>query len=145
MNRVMWRAMWRVMCVLTFHHVDQRAHVALLDDAGVFPIIHRVHAVDDLVDLRQLQVLHEVVVQDGLFYHLLWPEGRKQGKDTRTGWHVKYCHLIGWDSLLRSEMQLFLLTGWTWASEIILIFSILNKINNFPCGQWNKWIMTPHY
>lgn len=46
------RGSWMCGCVLfTFHNVDQRAHVALLDDAAVLAILHRVHAVHDLLDL----------------------------------------------------------------------------------------------
>lgn len=61
--------------LLTFHHVDQRTHITLLDDAGVLPIIHWVHAIHHLVDLGQLQVLHEIIVQDGLLDHLFGPAG----------------------------------------------------------------------
>ena len=61
------------MCAFTFHDVDQRAHIALLNDTAVRSILHRVHAVHDLLDLRQLQVLHEVIVQDGLLYQVLRP------------------------------------------------------------------------
>lgn len=70
--------------LLTFHHIDQRANGPLLDDAGVLPIIHRVHAVHHLMDLRQLQVLHEVVVQDGVLDHLLGPVGEVTCQELRT-------------------------------------------------------------
>lgn len=63
--------------LFTFHNVDQRAHVALLDDAAVLAILHRVHAVHDLLDLRQLQVLHEVIVQDGLLDQILRPGDKR--------------------------------------------------------------------
>lgn len=63
------------LALLTFHHIDQRANGPLLDDAGILPVVHRVHAVHHLMDLRQLQVLHEVVVQDGLLDHLLGSAG----------------------------------------------------------------------
>lgn len=52
---------------LTFHHVDYAAHIALLDDEAASAVLHRVHAVHDLADLRHLQVFHEVIVQDGGF------------------------------------------------------------------------------
>lgn len=52
---------------LTFHHVDYAANIALLDDEAACAVLHRVHAVHDLADLRHLQVLHEVIVQDGGF------------------------------------------------------------------------------
>ena len=61
------------MCAFTFHDVDQGSHIALLNDAAVFSILHRVHAVHDLLDLRQLQVLHEVIVQDGFLDQILGP------------------------------------------------------------------------
>lgn len=75
------RSVWLVIFLLTFHYKDQRADVAFFDDAGIIPIIYGVHAVHDLLDLRQLQVLHEVIVQDGLFYELLRPErqGERRG------------------------------------------------------------------
>lgn len=60
-------------CVFTFHDVHQGAHVALLNDTAVFSILDRVHAVHDLLDLRQLQVFHEVIVQDGLLDQILGP------------------------------------------------------------------------
>lgn len=68
--------------LFTFHDVDQRAHVALLDDAAVFAILHRIHAVHDLLDLRQLQVLHEVIVQDGLLDQILGPAGWDEGQSS---------------------------------------------------------------
>lgn len=70
------------MPALTFHDVHQGAHVTLLDDAAVLPILHGIHAVHDLLDLRQLQVLHEVVVQDGLLDEILGPGGREKGNET---------------------------------------------------------------
>lgn len=68
-------------CVFfTFHDIDQRAHVAFLDDAAVFSILHRIHAVHDLLDLWQFQVLHEVIVQDGLLDQILGPAGQDERK-----------------------------------------------------------------
>lgn len=61
---------------LTFHDVDQGADVTLLDDAAVLAVLHRIHAVHDLLDLRLLQVLHEVIVLDGLLDEVLGPGGR---------------------------------------------------------------------
>ncbi len=52
------------MAALTFHDVDDGPDVALLDDEGAPGVLHWVHAVDDLLDLALLQVLHEVVVHD---------------------------------------------------------------------------------
>ena len=49
----------------TFHDVEDASILALLDDGRAERVVLGVHAVDDLVDLRQLQVLHEAVVQDG--------------------------------------------------------------------------------
>lgn len=70
--------------LFTFHDVDQRAHIALLNDAAVLSILHRVHAVHDLLDLRQLQVLHEVVVQDGLLDQILGPGDEVRQNETVT-------------------------------------------------------------
>lgn len=73
-------------CVFfTFHDIDQRAHVAFLDDAAVFSVLHRIHAVHDLLDLRQLQVLHEVIVQDGLLDQILGPAGQVERKSLLYG------------------------------------------------------------
>lgn len=63
---------------LTFHHIDQRAHITFLNDAGVFAVLHRVHAVHDLMDLGQFEVLHEIIVQDGLSDHVLRPVRREE-------------------------------------------------------------------
>lgn len=49
---------------LTLENVDYAPDVALLDYETAGLVVFRVHAVDDLSDLGQLQVLHEVVVQD---------------------------------------------------------------------------------
>lgn len=64
---------------LTFHDVDQGAHVTLLDDAAVLAVLHWIHAVHDLLDLRLLQVLHEVIVLDGLLDEILGPGGKVKG------------------------------------------------------------------
>lgn len=69
---------------LTFHDVDQRAHVTLLDDAAVLAILHRIHAVHDLLDLRLLQVLHEVIVLDGLLDEILGPGGQVKGNEMQS-------------------------------------------------------------
>lgn len=53
---------------LTFHDVDEWAHVPFLDDEAVLGVVHGVHAVHDLPNLAHVQVLHEVVVEDG------WPD-----------------------------------------------------------------------
>lgn len=66
---------------LTFHDVDQGAHVTLLDDAAVLAVLHRIHAVHDLLDLRLLQVLHEVIVLDGLLDEILGPGGKVKGNE----------------------------------------------------------------
>lgn len=55
----------------TFHDIHQGSHISFLDDAAVFAIFHGVHTIHNLLDLRQLQVLHEVIVKDGLFYEIL--------------------------------------------------------------------------
>lgn len=60
--------MWR-----TFHDVDQRAHISLFDDTALFFILYRIHAVHDLLDLRQLQILHEVIVKNCLFDEFFRP------------------------------------------------------------------------
>lgn len=52
---------------LTFHYVDYAADIAFLDDETASAVLDRVHAVHDLADLRHLEVLHEVIVQDGGF------------------------------------------------------------------------------
>lgn len=76
-----WCLIWvRGWVCSTFHDVDQRAHIAFLDDAAVFSILHRVHAVHDLLDLGQLQVLHEVIVQNGLLDQILGPAGQDERK-----------------------------------------------------------------
>lgn len=63
----------------TFHDIHQGSHISFLDDAAVFAIFHGVHTIHNLLDLRQLQVLHEVIVKDGLFYEILWPKAREGG------------------------------------------------------------------
>lgn len=63
----------------TFHDIHQGSHISFLDDAAVFAILHGVHTIHNLLDLRQLQVLHEVIVKDGLFYEILWPKAREGG------------------------------------------------------------------
>ena len=50
---------------LTFHDVYDGADIALFDDEAPAGVLHGVHAVDDLLDLSTLQVLHKVVVHDG--------------------------------------------------------------------------------
>lgn len=57
----------------TFHDVDDAPHVTLLDDEAAGRVLHGVHAVHDLADLRHLQVLHEVVVQNSSLYQLPGP------------------------------------------------------------------------
>lgn len=64
---------------LTFHDVDQGAHVTLLDDAAVLAVLHRIHAVHDLLDLWLLQVLHKVIVLNGLLDEILGPGGKVKG------------------------------------------------------------------
>lgn len=49
---------------LTFHHVNDAAHVALLDDQTFGRILNRIHAIDDLTDLGHFQIFHEVIVED---------------------------------------------------------------------------------
>ena len=39
--------------ILTFHDVDDGPDVALLDDQGPLGVLHRVHAVNDLLDLNR--------------------------------------------------------------------------------------------
>jgi len=49
---------------LTFHDVDEGAHVPLFNNTAVFFIVHWIHTVHYLLDLRHLKILHEVIVQD---------------------------------------------------------------------------------
>lgn len=63
----------------TFHDIHQWSHISFLDDAAVFAIFHGVHTIHNLLDLWQLQVLHEVIVKDGLLYEILWPKAREGG------------------------------------------------------------------
>lgn len=49
---------------LTFKHVDFAANVSLFDDEAPRFIGFRVHAVDNFTDLRRLQVLHKIIVQN---------------------------------------------------------------------------------
>ena len=54
----------------TFHDIHQWPHISF-DDAAVFAVLHWVHTIHNLLDLRQLQVLHKVIVKDGLLYEIL--------------------------------------------------------------------------
>lgn len=56
----------------TFHDIHQWP---FFDDAAVFAILHWVHTIHNLLDMRQLQVLHKVIVKDGLLYEILGPFG----------------------------------------------------------------------
>lgn len=58
---------------LTFHDVDEGAHIAFFNNTAVFVIVHWIHTVHDLLDLRHFQILHEVVVQDSWLDQILWP------------------------------------------------------------------------
>lgn len=57
----------------TFHDVDDAADIPFLDDETAGSILHGIHAVHYLADLRHLEVLHEVVVQNGGFDQLPRP------------------------------------------------------------------------
>ena len=57
----------------TFDDEDVRADVSLPDDDALLGVVNRVHRVDDLLDLRVVQVLHEVVAEDRLRQQLLRP------------------------------------------------------------------------
>lgn len=126
-----WRLIW--VCVVfffTFHDVDQRAHVAFLDDAAVFSILHRIHAVHDLLDLRQLQVLHEVIVQDGLLDQILGPAGQDERKSSVcTGemrgdlaWFLTVSHWMGPLAEFESSTAAFDCSSW------------MNEVNNMYQG-----------
>ena len=72
---------------VTFDNVDVCSDVMLFDDDAALAVVHRVHCVDDLLDLAQVQVLHEVVVQDCLGQQQLCPESCDHSKC-----HV--CHVM---------------------------------------------------
>ena len=72
----------------TFHDVDERADVALTDDHAVFSVIHGMHTVHDLQDLRHVQVLHEVIIQDGRLYQILRTVIEKQDSYMKQEPHV---------------------------------------------------------
>lgn len=52
----------------TFHDIHQGTHISFLDDAAVFAILHGIHTIHNLLDLRQFQILHEVIVKDRFLY-----------------------------------------------------------------------------
>ena len=72
----------------TFDDVDVCSDVMLFDDDAILAVVHQVHSVDDLLDLAEVQVLHEVVVQDCLGQQLLCP-----ALCHHTQRHVMYCIL----------------------------------------------------
>jgi len=50
---------------LTFHDINDASDISLLDDQILGWILNRIHAVNDLADLRQIQILHEIIIQYG--------------------------------------------------------------------------------
>jgi len=50
-----------------------RADVALSDDDAVLAVLDRVHRVDDLLDLRHVEVFHEVIAEYRVGQQLLRP------------------------------------------------------------------------
>ena len=63
---------------LTFHDVDEIAHVAFLDDQAAVLVLERIHAADDGQDLIHFEILHEVIVEDGVAKEFLGPRVRKR-------------------------------------------------------------------
>ena len=63
--------------LLTFHDVDEIAHVTLLDNEAAIGMFKRVHTVDDGHDLIHFEILHEVVVENGIAKVLLG-SGRRE-------------------------------------------------------------------
>jgi len=59
--------------MFTFDDEDVRADVSFLDDDAALAVVDGVHRVDDVLDLRVVEVLHEVVAQDRLGQQLLRP------------------------------------------------------------------------
>lgn len=51
---------------LTFHDIDERADITFLDDEASGIVLDWIHTVHDLLDLRCLQVLKEIIVRDSL-------------------------------------------------------------------------------
>ena len=54
----------------TFHDVHDGADVTLFNDEAAALVVDWVHAVDDLTDLSQFQILHEIVAHNGRFDQL---------------------------------------------------------------------------
>lgn len=50
---------------LTFHDVDEIAHITLLDDQTATFVLQWVHTIDHGHDLVGFEVLHEIVVEQG--------------------------------------------------------------------------------
>ena len=131
MNDVIW--IWK----LTGSDVNDGSDVALLTDDVTTWYIDGVHAVDDLADLAQFQILHEIVVQNGRLDQLTWPNLHISKRETGG---VNFHHLIyGHHSSLPINsfpspqvisnqfksyfIQSFQLINWSFASIIYLAVS----------------------
>ena len=54
----------------TFHDVHDGADVTLFNDEAAALVVDWVHAVDDLTNLSQFQILHKIVAHNGRFDQL---------------------------------------------------------------------------
>lgn len=66
------------MIALTFHDVDDAAHILLLNYKTTGRVLHWIHAIHNLSDLSHFQILHKVIVQNGRFDELPRSKGGKQ-------------------------------------------------------------------
>lgn len=66
----------------TFHDVHDGADVTLLNDEAATRVVNWVHAVDNLTDLSQFQILHEIIAQYRGFDQISRPVVNKEKRMT---------------------------------------------------------------
>ena len=75
----------------TFDDEDVSSDVTFADDNAVLGIVSCMHCIDDLLDLRVVEVLHEVIAKDSLGQQLPRPAyTRKLTKTSLTGSLISY-------------------------------------------------------
>lgn len=120
----------------TFHDVHQWPHIAFLDDAAVLAVFHGVHTVHNLLDLWQLQVLHEVIVKDSLLYEILRPRAR-EGRVTDTSDQTSIVLKARWSH----AVCLHTTNGSSWKAWQQSIMTAEKERRKFPLSKlsFGKW------
>lgn len=63
---------------LTFHDINNAADISLFDDEALCCILHGIHAVDDLTNLCDIQIFHEIIIQYCRFDELTRSENKEK-------------------------------------------------------------------